>query len=78
MSIIDSSIEWLKDESTGVPVGFKKRDGTEGLLVTATTNLTGGIEKLTAGDADILIISDQPPNDADGRAVGTIYFQTQG
>ena len=47
-------------------------------LVTATTNLTGGLEKITAGGTDILIISDQAPNDADGRAVGTIYFQTQG
>ena len=43
-NIVDSTIEWLKDESTGVPVGFKKKDGTEGGLVTAETNpLTGGI-----------------------------------
>ena len=49
------------------------REGSETLpVVLATTN------KLTAGGTDILVISDQAPNDADGRAVGTIYFQTQG
>ena len=46
-NIVDSTIEWLKDESTGVPVGFKKKNGTEGGLVTAETNpVTGGMEFL--------------------------------
>ena len=61
-NIVDGSIEWLKDADTGVPVGFKKRDGTEGSIVTAETNpLTGGIDflggnstlKLPAGVTDL-------------------------
>lgn len=41
--VVDGQIEWLKDEATGVPVGFKKKNGTEGGLVTTEVNeLTGG------------------------------------
>lgn len=55
MAIVDGTIEWLKDESTGVPVGFKKKDGTEGALVTASTNLTGRIGFSAGGEKTELI-----------------------
>lgn len=31
---------------------------------------------LVAGDREFLVVSSDPPNDADGRANGTIYIQT--
>ena len=50
MYVVDGTIEWLKDEATGVPVGFKKKDGTEGGLVTVDVNpVTGGITKIWSG-----------------------------
>ena len=52
--VVDGQIEWLKDEVTGVPVGFKKKDGTEGGLVTTEVNdLTGVIKNLSGPNGDI-------------------------
>ena len=36
--IIDSIIEWLKDEDSGDGVGYKRKDGTERGIVTSETN----------------------------------------
>ena len=50
-NVVDGQIEWLKDEATGVPVGFKKKDGTEGGLVTTEVNeLTGATELFANGE----------------------------
>lgn len=60
-NVVDGQIEWLKDESTGVPVGFKKRDGTEGGLVTTSVNpLTGGME-IRGPDNSLLAAYVEPP-----------------
>lgn len=33
-------------------------------------------QSLVSGDGEFLVVSSDPPNDADGRANGTIYIQT--
>ena len=59
-TVVDGTIEWLKDESTGSPVGFKRKDGTEGGLVTAHINtLTGGISYSKGSGAYSLQTADQ-------------------
>lgn len=48
--VVDNTIEFLKDESTGELVGYKRKDGTErGIATTVTDPLTGGISYIANG-----------------------------
>ena len=48
---------------------------TWGRKDTAVTTDSAGTS-LVSGDGEFLVVSSDPPNDADGRANGTIYIQT--
>lgn len=54
--VVDNTIEFLKDESTGELVGYKRKDGTErGIATTVTDPFTGRIRNLPSGaDPDVL------------------------
>ena len=86
-NVVDGQIEWLKDEATGVPVGFKKKDGTEGGLVTTEVNpLTGEIELIGPDGQPISVGGGGITPDATGTlagraahnaaAVGFVYLAT--
>lgn len=48
--VVDNTIEFLKDESTGELVGYKRKDGTErGIATTVTDPLTGEISFIQNG-----------------------------
>jgi hypothetical protein len=74
--IIDSIIEWLKDEDSGDVVGYKRKDGTERGIVTSEVNpLTGGSSLLAAG---VDVLSNVGPRVRNGmwRGAGLSQWQT--
>ena len=85
-NVVDGQIEWLKDEATGVPVGFKKKNGTEGGLVTTEVNPLTGVIELAADGEVIEIGGGGITPDATGTlagraahnaaAVGFVYLAT--
>lgn len=45
-------------------------------LLVNLVELSANGTSLVSGDGEFLIVSSDPPNDADGRADGAIYIQT--
>lgn len=71
--VVDNTIEFLKDESTGELVGYKRKDGTErGIATTVTDPLTGGIRTLPAANS-LDVLMDIGPKARNGMWQGCMY-----